>query len=932
VQGKSAVEQAAIAGRNVPQLVVITDPDYRILWLNDSAQRAFGPADELRGRFCYEAIEGRSTICEHCVVARSHASGKVEEGEIRQVSDNGRPLFFHVHAVPLRNDDGQIFAWLEATTGLASMEMLRLEKERLNVVLSMQQADARFASLAEVAPMGIGIAVDGKAVWVNQHFADIMGCGREELVGGNIIESVCAEHREQVRQGLSTLVTDKTSLPEHDVGIIDTDGQQRVLSVGSTYCIYKDRDAVMTVVKDVTAERQMQQQLGISNEKLTAINSLATSITSSLDLSDVLDTAIEQVMRLTDADAGIISLLDDDTQSLRLAVHRDVPDELVALLSDFPLEQSWNAQACETGQVLHIPDLSNVQEALPQTKALGLRSALSVPLKAREKTVGVLDLTSREQNHFCDIASDLMLSLGAQIGMAIVNAQLFQEKADSELLYRSLFETVPDPIALIAAGNHKLLSYNEPFQRQFGYSDEELANMSLRDIIILEDYPYFIQPLRADVDTNYRSLRKFEIRCIRKDRQIRDVSASVAPYVLQGKLVGFQVVARDVTDTKRLHQHMSRAEKLSAIGQLISGVAHELNNPLATILLATEMLLNKTTDPADKHKLETIIEQVDRSSALTEELRLFARRDTACHDLLDVGSVVQHIRGLVSPSFKRSGAKIVVDLPEELPPVLGDLHQLEQVFLNLTNNALQSMEGLPDPRQLTISVNPQVQSILIGTQCVQISFADTGIGISEDVQTRIFDPFFTTKPPGKGTGLGLSVSLQIIQSHGGAIYLDHSAQGATFVIELPIASKEVIATLETGPEETARQAVALDGRRVLVIDDEATIVGMLVDMLERSNCKVDGAYSAQEALDRLGDNFYDVILCDLQMSTANAMICCEAIIQRYPHLAKRLIVMTGDTATLDDGLLRHSPNPVLRKPFTYARLMQLIQHVHHLTI
>lgn len=920
---------AGLAGALAPIVLVITDPQYRILWVNDAAEHAFGPRAELLGHLCYEAIEGRGHVCPHCIVARGHASGEPTAGQIEEFEPEGRRRYYDVRALPLKNEAGEIIAWLEATTSLADAALAQAEAARLREALAARESEERFVQVAQAVPVGIAIFVADRVKWVNRAFAEIYRGTPEEMVGLEVTALVAPEERSEAAALLDQILREHQSIPWVDVVGQRKDGTEVLTAVCVSYCVYLGQDAVLGVVTEVSEERRIQAEITTRNLELAAFNTIAQAVGKSLDLGVVLQIALKQMLALTGAEAASISLVDWDTQTLKLVAHRDVPPALVERLQEVPLASSWSSEAVLTGTVYVLPEVSQSPFAFPETLASGLCSFAAIPLKSQDKVVGVLDLASSHPAHFAEAPIDFLISLGTQIGMAISNAQLFKERADSELHYRNLFETVADPIVLVNDADDRFLDWNPSFREQYGYSDAELSHMTVRDLVVPEDYSLVVQR-RHDRLAGKPTLDHYEIRYVRKDGEVRNVAVGVSPHIVGGIATGVLVVARDITEQKRLQNDLIRAEKLSALGQLVSGVAHELNNPLTTILLAAEMLLDEEQNPERAIRLEAIIEQVQRGRALTEDLRLFARREEPRQELVDLTQVVERIYSIVAPAFRRDGINIEVQLTPAPPLIMADAHQLEQVFLNLLNNARQAMEGQSGERRIEISV---ATTDMTGTsrereaRFVDITFADTGPGVPVDARARLFDPFYTTKPPGKGTGLGLSVSASIVEAHGGTIFLAEAAVGATFVVRLPV-THEPIPEADRLIRPEPFRVYDFQGLRVLVVDDEPSIVTLLAEMLSRAHCQVAKAYDGREALEQVNAGDYDVVLCDLKMPHMDGFAFFRELTLIRPELAVHTVFMSGDTATAETHrALAALPNAMLEKPFSYTELMNAIHMV-----
>jgi signal transduction histidine kinase/ActR/RegA family two-component response regulator len=372
--------------------------------------------------------------------------------------------------------------------------------------------------------------------------------------------------------------------------------------------------------------------------------------------------------------------------------------------------------------------------------------------------------------------------------------------------------------------------------------------------------------------------------------------------------------------TKKLEEApaiLIQSEKLSAIGQLISGVAHELNNPLAAVIGFSQLSLGTEANPKTISYLKKICSEADRCAKIVNNLLTFSRKSKAEKQPVGINGIIERTLDLMSYQFQVNNVKIIKDLDAELPKTLGDFHQLQQVFLNIVNNAFQAMQEKSKEGSLTVRTKRIKDMILI-------EFTDTGPGIPKENLIKIFDPFFTTKEIGKGTGLGLSVSYGIIKEHGGSIYaLSEPGKGATFVIELPIVEACLPVEVEGDTQKKITPSFKAD---ILVIDDEANILELLYYFLSEKGYKVDTANSGQEALRKLRVETYDLIICDLKMPDFNGQQLYEEIRKTRPELLSKIVFFTGDTASPQtESFLKRTGNKIIPKPFDLDWLLSFIQ-------
>jgi two-component system, NtrC family, sensor kinase len=371
-----------------------------------------------------------------------------------------------------------------------------------------------------------------------------------------------------------------------------------------------------------------------------------------------------------------------------------------------------------------------------------------------------------------------------------------------------------------------------------------------------------------------------------------------------------------VETLKTTQAQLIQSEKLSGIGEFVAGVAHELNNPLTAVMGFSELLQRAEVNPKQRSYLETIHKSALRCQKIVQSLLSFARRHQPERKLVCVNSLVEAAMDILQYQMRTSNIEVVLRLQHDLPNAMVDPHQLQQVFLNLINNARQAMEAhRPDGGWLRITTE----------QCgrmVRLVFQDNGPGIPEENLSKVFDPFFTTKEVGKGTGLGLSLCYGIIHEHGGAIRVrSKPGEGATFIIELPLAADapEPIGEPERAAPQPVDRRGGGAGRRVLVIDDEDSILRMVREALEPDGYEVDLACDGATALQQLKQKRYDLALCDWKMPGLNGREVFERIRVSNPAMSDRMIFITGDVINEKTRrFLDEHKKTCLSKPFSLA--------------
>jgi len=426
----------------------------------------------------------------------------------------------------------------------------------------------------------------------------------------------------------------------------------------------------------------------------------------------------------------------------------------------------------------------------------------------------------------------------------------------------------------------------------------------------------------------------------------------------QGKCEGWLEVYREHDSARLLDDKLLQTEKMVALGQLVSGIAHELNNPLTSIMGYAQLLLARGPGAEAFREIqrdaERIYREAERAGRIVKNLLLFSRERHVERCAVNLNEIVERTLALRSYELKVENIQVELLLDPALPRTLADAHQLQQVVLNLLLNAEQAIlhgssepaaadgqaEAVKNSGQGRIRIRT---SVLAGAQPVRLllEFSDNGPGIPAHLTSRVFDPFFTTKPVGLGTGLGLSIAYGIVHAHGGEIYLDAgrsggggiSSRGATFVVEIPVhAIHEAAAPLPAGVQverralpRTVTASRRSPGIRVLVVEDEPTVAQLIADVLGECGYRVDIVLDSLEGLARTRQVDYDLVICDLRMPRLDGRAFYHALV-RVGHPAQhRLVFVTGDTLsshTLE--FLGTTGLPYLSKPFLVEELKDVV--------
>lgn len=384
---------------------------------------------------------------------------------------------------------------------------------------------------------------------------------------------------------------------------------------------------------------------------------------------------------------------------------------------------------------------------------------------------------------------------------------------------------------------------------------------------------------------------------------------------------------QELEERKRAEREISRqrevlhqSEKLNALGSLLAGVAHELNNPLSVVVGRTVMLEeDAAADPRIKTKVQKIRQAAERCSRIVKTFLTIARQQTPERSRVQLNALIEAAIELMAYGLRTADIQVTLDLDPDLPELLADADQLTQVFTNLVVNAQHALEEVPPPRRLAIHTRWDAPA-----RKVRIAVTDTGPGVPPEIRSRIFDPFYTSKPVGIGTGIGLSYSDGVIQAHGGTLTLENPPEGgARFLITLAVA--EAVAAADP---QTAQEPASAPSHTVLIVDDEPEIAELLGEILEFDGHRIEIAASGNEALSHLARRDYDLIITDIKMPDLDGPGLYRRLEQTRPHLLQRILFVTGDTLGISAGdFLTRCGRPLIEKPFVPGEVRQIVRRM-----
>ena len=560
-----------------------------------------------------------------------------------------------------------------------------------------------------------------------------------------------------------------------------------------------------------------------------------------------------------------------------------------------------------------------------------VQTVLGIPLRARGETLGLL-IAGLGRGTDAEAAQRRLEEWTPLAALALAVERRANVSQVRNHWLAALLDSMENAVLMIEADGRIRLA-NSRLPLLLGIPPERMAKLRT------------IEELMAEARSNFRNPRVAETRWREIQRREDEVAwdevelAHPVPRLLErfarpvrttdGERLGWLELYREAGEERLLRSRLSQMEKLAGIGQLVSGIAHELNNPLTSIVGYAQLLLQRSGGSGRDEETLHIFEQAQRAGTIVRSLLLMARGEKPEHKPVNLNEIVNQTVAMRNYQLRVSNIRIELDLEPGLPVILGDSHQLKQMMLNLLINAEQAIEAGRGRGTIHISTGrPRTGQ----PRTVALEVCDDGVGIPREIAPSIFDPFFTTKRAGAGTGLGLSIVSNIVREHGGEVRVEPGPErGSRFVVEFPAGPwRQQEARGPEGEKMLAAAAVRehpTGGRkRVLVVEDEPTVASLVADVLREEGHEVETILDSVAALERLTRQDFDLVICDLKMPKLDGRALYEEGIRRGRLRRDRVLFITGDTMrprTLD--FVHRDRLPFLAKPFLVDELTRKVR-------
>jgi len=893
------------------------------------------------GTFCYNQIQGtfkqKRDACERCDVFISNA---VQELTL-EIGDKR----YSTSIVPILDDEGQeegrSVAMHDVTDVLQAKESLEHRGAELATINSVSETLSESLDLKTTLLNAIEKILQltkGDAATV--HLLDESGDFLQLVAAKGFTQEIRAKvGRIPRNSGMAwsaitageTVRVDDTSEDERVLPQVRNSGYLSALSIplkakgkiigaitlpARERAAYSDDDVrLLTLIAKQIAlavEKSMlyEDSLKLSRQAL-AKNRIVSTLASTMDLRSVFDVFADEVEHLVDFHRISVATLDDDAEIMSLylpvGMAPAVPVGEDSKRSPKGTAVEWVAQNRKPFISGAIGEEIRFKEQATLVSE-GMRSMLVLPLIVKGKVLGSLNFASKRAAAYSDGTIREMRPVADQLAMALANQKLFDDVTRAKSEWEKTFDSASEGIAMIGM-DHRITRLNKAAANMMGGSVEQFIGRKCHEVIHQTGSMPVTCLMHDAIHSGTTTRGEQELADGRTLEVVVD-----AIFDDTGAPAGTAHFLRDITEAKRLRQQLVQSEKMIAVGQLVAGVAHEINNPLTGVMGYAQLLLARNVDDQTREDAQGIYRDAERATRIVRHLLSFARKHQPERNLIDINAVLRETIELKAYELRVNNVSVESDLDVGLPMTIADPHQLQQVFLNLINNAEHAMLETDRSGILRVSTRRMDGHI-------RIVFSDTGPGIPVEEIDRVFDPFYTTKEIGKGTGLGLSVCFGVVQDHGGAIWVEPAqGAGATVIVELPVVQAcPVDSRIE---KEKTRKRLG----KILLVDDEASIREVLTQTLEKAGHDVESVPDGAAALQLLKEKHYDCVVSDVKMPVMDGPTLHLAVREMDPEVARSFIFISGDSVSPETrSYLEDIDNPRLAKPFSLSELEQALQ-------
>jgi PAS domain S-box-containing protein len=656
---------------------------------------------------------------------------------------------------------------------------------------------------------------------------------------------------------------------------------------------------------------QLAVQVDRRISELFSLQELSYVLSESIQLDRVVEQVAKYAARFLQTDGAIVALVEMEERMLRVVAASGSLASLVGKVS----------QDAESGLVRLAIGRDRIEVAqgteLPSIDLIGghmVRSAAVAPLRAQGITMGALAVADRRGGPFTTEDLWLLSTVATNASVVLANSRLYEMVRRSEEEWETAFNALTEGIAVVGPGG-AVLRANRALAALADLPEAELVGRDFCELLAGA-----AEAVGGLIEAAYRREKTAPL-VVRLEDTHRVLRLTAAP-LTGGEHGSVVILIEDVTEQRMLETQIIQNDKMASIGQLVSGVAHELNNPLTSIAGLAELLLERPANREfPREHLRVIHDQAERAGRIVRNLLTFARKGVAEKTAVDLNDVVTRTSLLIVYELQLHGIELESELSPEPVVVLGDRYELQQVLLNLVTNAVQAVTALETgrPRRITLSTSRADGDAVLRVR-------DTGPGVPQHLAPYLFTPFFTTKAPGEGTGLGLSLSYGLVKAHGGALTYEPPSlpeSGAEFRVTLPLFQPEIP---EPVPVAAGTQDSHSACRRILVVDEDPAVHRLVSALFTPDGHAVESVRSGEQALKLARDGDYDLIIADVRVAAGAAEPFTHALLDACPEARGRLVVACAGEEDLPAPLSQHSLRRVT-KPFNPRDLRTVAKEI-----
>ena len=732
-----------------------------------------------------------------------------------------------------------------------------------------------------------------------------------EWESGTLTDALC-------RDGMQFFRLHPINTRNHAVGYLGMSWKEPQIQSTTILPIFLD------IIGIAVTNAGMRHQSGKLAEDLIALQEVNKITAQGFNLEDIIQRIVIEGKRLAKSSHCHLFLMDDAHEYMvgSASTQKGIADigSVRIKLANTPTITT----ALKERHGIAVEDLQQDRSVRSELlESLKWRAAIITPLFTQEQAIGVLicsDESGGRQFTDDEILRTEMLAHQAAIGLE--NARLFQVVSRSQKSWETTFDAMQDCVSVHDTSG-KIIRANVALAKRLRTIPQKVVGRYCSEVYDPANGVKHCCLHKQQHDPETVVMEEISIPAMGGFFQI-----SISPwYDKNNQIAGYIHVAKDISNEKLLRQQLIQSEKLSAIGELISGIAHELNNPLTGVMGYSQLLqLRRDLDERARESLAKINNLALRCQKIVQNLLFFARKQKPERTLSNINEILEKTVDLRSYEMLVNNIELVSELDHNIPQTIADAHQLQQVFLNVITNAEQAMLDAHGKGRLTIRTRAKARKRIITVEII-----DDGPGIPEEQQMRIFDPFFTTKEVGKGTGLGLSLSYGMIKEHGGDIYVkSRLGKGTHFFIEIPVTrdpADDIDLPVDTPSDERPLVSMESD-KKILAVDDEKYILDFLTEAFRSLSVAIDTANNSQMAMDKIRSNRYDLLLTDYKMPQMSGRDLFSWVKESQPSLARRIIFMTGDTVNPEThSFFEENQIRYLAKPFKIEDMKDMVMQV-----